>query len=191
MRQAVGLMFVACSLTVVCHAVAQDQEHAAANVVAAEGFVDAFYSFDATKLKETLASAEESMPELSFYQGWAEGGHYEIVNRMPCQALSETEVSCSITVKDDLMSALGINFNVTDTFHLSFEKERIVSVRNTSNDLPVWEDAKAWVRQNRSELIAEPCTGYFNGGPTPGDCVRAMVQGFREFAASPAFPKTR
>ena len=41
-------------------------------------------SFDATKLKATLASAEESMPELSFYQGWAEGGHYE--SSIECRA---------------------------------------------------------------------------------------------------------
>jgi hypothetical protein len=40
------------------------------------------------------------------------------------------------------------------------------------------------VEENRPELIAEPCKGFFDGGLTPGDCVRAMVRGYSEFAAS-------
>ena len=149
------------------------------------------YSFDPVRLRRALYFAKESIPELAFYQGWAEGGHYTIVSRTPCEARSPSEVSCSITVKDDLMKALRVNFNVTDTFHLSFAEGMIVSVRTTSNDPAIWEDAKAWVRQNRSELVRKPCEGYFNGGPTPGDCVRAMVQGLKEFAASPDFPGPR
>ena len=83
------------------------------NVGAAEAFVDAFYSFDPPRLEAILSSAEASMPQIAYYQGWAEGGNYQVVNRMPCTSDSATLVSCSITVKDDLMGALGIDFDVT------------------------------------------------------------------------------
>ncbi len=159
-----------------------------ADFVAAEKFVDAFYSFNAQELESTLSSAEESIPRIAYYQGWAAGGNYTIVNRMPCSQDGEASVSCSITVKDDLMGALGIDFDVTDTFHLSFSEGKIVSVRNSSNDLQVFHDAEKWVRRERPELVREPCKGYFDGGPTPGKCVQAMVKGFAEFAASDEFP---
>ena len=150
----------------------------------AETFVDAFYSFESDALLAALSSAEDSIPSILFYQGWAEGGNYEVIERMPCNIESEGTISCSITVKDDLIGALGINFNVTDTFHLTFSRDQIVSVTNSSNDPQAYHDAKKWVRENRPELIKEPCKGFFDGGPTPGDCVRAIVRGYSEFAAS-------
>ncbi len=150
----------------------------------AESFVDAFYSFDPDVLRETLLSAEDSIPSILFYQGWAEGGNYEIVERIPCAFDPEGAISCSITVKDDLIGALGIDFDVTDTFHLIFSGEQIVAVTNSSNDPQEYHDAKKWVQENRPELINEPCMGFFDGGPTPGICVRAMVKGFAEFGTS-------
>lgn len=158
------------------------------DLVAAEKFVDAFYSFNAQELESTLSSAEESIPKIAYYQGWAAGGNYTIVNRMPCSQDGEASVTCSITVKDDLMGALGIDFDVTDTFHLSFSEGKIISVQNSSNDLQVFHDAENWVWRERPELVREPCKGYFDGGPTPGECVQAMVKGFAEFAASDEFP---
>ena len=158
------------------------------NIFAAEGFIDAFYSFDSTELKSALSSAEESIPSIVYYQGWAEGGNYEVVNRIPCKVKSVDLISCSITVKDDLVGALGIDFNVTDTFELSFSDGRISSVKNSSNDPQIYYDAENWVRRQRSELILEPCRGFFDGGPTPGKCVQAMLQGYIEFAASDDFP---
>ena len=155
------------------------------HVAAAEAFVDAFYSFDAERLKATLSAAPESVPRIAYYQGWAEGGNYVIVQRMPCRVESPERVTCSITVKDDLIQALGTGFDVTDTFHLGFSGGRIVSVRTTSNDPPEFDRAMEWVQSERSELIDEPCRDFFEGGPTPQACVRAMVQGFREFAARP------
>ena len=160
------------------------------NLVAAEAFVDAFYSFDSAKLKNILAAAEGSIPEIAFYQGWAQGGHYRIVRRSPCRAESATTVSCSITVKDDLIGALGIDFDVTDTFHLSLPAGRITAVTTSSDDPEVFHEAKEWVKRNRADLIREPCRGYFDGGPTPGKCVEAMVRGFAEFAASDEFPRS-
>jgi hypothetical protein len=161
------------------------------NLAAAEIFVDAFYSFNAQKLEATLSHAEDSIPSMVFYQGWADGGNYQVVNRMPCKSESAESVSCSIAVKDDHMGALGIDFDVTDTFHLSVSEGRIISVRNSSNDLQVYLDAEKWVRRKRPELIREPCRGFSDGGPTPGKCAQAMVRGYAEFAASDDFPELR
>ena len=151
------------------------------NVAAAEAMVDAFYSFDSTRLRTALASAEASISGIVFYQGWAEGGNYEVVNRMPCRKDSRDEVTCAITVKDDLVAALGIPFDVTDSFHVSFSDGKISNVRTTSNDPQVFRDAIEWVRRERPNLVGEPCRGFFNGGPTPGKCAQAMVRGFAEF----------
>ena len=158
------------------------------NIFAAEGFIDAFYSFDSTELKSALSSAEESIPSIVYYQGWAEGGNYEVVNREQCKVKSVDLISCSITVKDDLIGALGVGFDVTDTFEISFSDGRINSVTHSSNDPQVYFDADNWVRRQRPELILEPCRGFFDGGPTPGKCVQAMLQGYIEFAASDDFP---
>jgi len=87
----------------------------ASRLAAAEAFVDAFYSFDAQRLTEALSTAPESVPRISYYQGWAEGGNYTILHRMPCRAESAEWVSCSITVKDDLSQALGLAIPATDT----------------------------------------------------------------------------
>ena len=46
-----------------------------------------------------------------------------------------------------------------------------------------------WVKKDLAELIQEPCRGFFDGGPTPGECVRAMVEGYKRFAASDKFPE--
>ena len=152
------------------------------SIAAAEAYVDAFYSFDADALRRVLASAQDSLPVMLFYQGWAEGGNYEVVQRFPCARSEGQTIDCSITVKDDLIAALGIDFNVTDTFHLTVVDGQIVNVTNSSNDPQAYYDANEWVRNNRPELIEVPCEGFFDGGPTPGDCVRAMVSGYAEYA---------
>lgn len=100
------------------------QHGAEADLSVAEVFVDAFYSFEPTRLEAALSHASESVPSIIFYQGWAEGGNYEVVNRMPCTSANPGRVTCSITVKDDLIGALGIDFNVTDTFDLSYCRGR-------------------------------------------------------------------
>jgi hypothetical protein len=166
-----------------------DQQSSGQNVAVAEAFIDAFYSFDPDPLMVAMTSAEESIPSILFYQGWAEGGNYQIVKRKPCRPDQDRTISCSITVKDDLIGALGIGFDVTDTFHLTFFKDQIVSVTTSSDDPQAYHDAKGWVEKNRPELIEQPCMGFFDGGPTPGECVRAMVQGYHEFAASSLLSK--
>ena len=82
------------------------------------------------------------------------------------------------------MSALHINFNVTDTFHLSIRNGQIRSVQTSSNDPDVYYKAKEWVKQNRPELVEKACEGIWEGGPTPCECVQGMVKGFAEFPGS-------
>ena len=153
-------------------------------IAVAEAFVDAFYSFDPDRLRASLESARNSQPAILFYQGWAEGENYAIVNRIPCKRRDAQAVSCSITVDDDLINALGIDFDATDTFLLTFSDARIVAVETESDDPQEYYAARARVRENRRTLIEEPCRGYFDGGPTPEQCVQAMIQGFTEFVAS-------
>ena len=87
------------------------------------------------------------------------------------------------------MLALGIDFNVTDTFEISYSDGEIDAVETSSNDLQVFGDAREWVNERHSELIRTPCERMFDGGPTPGECVRAMVEGYARFAASDDFPE--
>lgn len=151
----------------------------------AEALVDAFYSFDPARLRALMTDAPDSLPRLLFYQGWAEGGNYVVLKRDPCRLDKPGEASCAVTVKDDLIPALGISFDVTDTFHLAFREGRIVAVRNSSNDPPEFEQALKWVAGQRPALLDEECRGFFDGGPTPQACVREVVKGFRLFSARP------
>ena len=149
----------------------------------AEAFVDAFYSFDAQRLRGALSAAPASVPAIVYYQGWAEGGNYRVVDRKPCRVDKPDEVVCDVTVKDDLIAALGTGYDVTDTFRISIEDGRIAGVRTSSNDPPEFDEALQWLRRERSEILDGPCIGFFAGGPTPQACVRAVVKGFAEFRA--------
>lgn len=153
-------------------------------VVAAEKLIDSFYSFDPRQLRAALADAPASQPVLLFYQGWAEGGNYAIIERQPCQFVGKSEVTCAVTVRDDLIAALGTGFWVTDKFHLTILEGRIVKVRNSSNDPPEFNLALDWLRRERPDVMAGPCRGFFAGGPTPQDCVRAVVGGFKAYRAA-------
>jgi hypothetical protein len=153
------------------------------NVAAANEFTDAFYSFNSDELESTLEYAEESKPSILYYQGWAEGGNYKVIERHPFVAKNDSLVICPVTVKDDLIGALELDFNVTDTSHVKVISGRILSVTTSSNDPPLFHEAREWVRQNRPQLIEESCKGMWEGGPTPGECVRAMVKGYAEFIA--------
>ncbi|MFT7473009.1 MAG: hypothetical protein ACI8XU_002913 [Kiritimatiellia bacterium] len=155
----------------------------------AESLIDDFYSFDSVRLEQALSSAGDSKESLLYYQGWAEGGNYEIVERKQCAVKSSNIVSCPITVKDDPMLALDVDFFVTDTFEIAFDEGRVISVETSSNDLPIYYQARDWVRANMPELIAQPCEGFFAGGATPSDCAQAMAEGYRHFTASDAYPR--
>jgi uncharacterized protein YcfL len=64
------------------------------NVVVADKFVDAFYSFDRDSLASVLSSAESSQPNLLYYQKWAECGNYELVKRADCIIRNDSLVTC-------------------------------------------------------------------------------------------------
>jgi len=154
----------------------------------AESMIDAFYSFDREQLEPFLADAGDSALEIFYYQGWAEGGNYKIVRRAPCVAETDDRISCSITVQDDPVLALRTDFKVTDRFTISFEGLVITNVETSSNDQPIYYQAYDWVVENMPEIMDGPCRGFFADGTTPGDCARAMTEGYRQFAASDAFP---
>lgn len=66
----------------------------------AENFVDAFYSFNAADLDTALTFAQDSKPTILFYQGWAEGGNYKIVNRTPCRFVERNRIDCGLLSRD-------------------------------------------------------------------------------------------
>ena len=152
-----------------------------ANKIIANQFIDAFYSFNRDSLAIVLSDAAGSQPEILYYQKWAECGNYKVINRPDCIILNDSLVLCPVTVKDDLIGALKIDFNVTDTLHITIHEGRIRSVTTSSNDPELYRKAEEWVKKKRPELIEIRCKGIWEGGPTPCDCVKAYVKGFTEF----------
>ncbi|MCL6698377.1 hypothetical protein LZ496_06225 [Sphingomonas sp. NSE70-1] len=148
-----------------------------------EAFIDAFYSYDLPRLRIAMSDAPGSMGDTLYYQQWAEAGHYVVLNRKPCRMEKTDEAVCPVTVKDDLVPALGVRRYVTDNFHFAFQDDRIVKVWNSSDDPPEYSQAMAWLRRERPDIFTGPCRGMWEGGPTPKDCVRAIVQGFADFTA--------
>lgn len=146
------------------------------NIFVANQFIDAFYSFDRDSLATILTDAVGSQPEILYYQKWAECGNYMVVKRNDFILKNDSIVLCPVTVKDDLIGALKIDFNVTDTFHITIVDGQIRFVETSSNDPDMYNEAKEWVKQNRPELIEEPCRGIWEGGPTPCECVKAMIK---------------
>lgn len=153
----------------------------AANLTTAEGMIDAFYSFDASSLQPFLSEAGEAETAILGYQAWAEGGNYIVMERMPCAPESEGTIACAITVQDDPVVALETGFNVTDTFHISFEDAVITGVETSSNDQPIYYEAREWVEANLPEVMEGPCKRVDGVRETPGDCARAMTDGYSQF----------
>ena len=165
-------------LAFVCSQAKSQQISNASNTELSNRFIDAFYSFDTTTLALILSSAKTSQPDLLYYQKWAECAHYKIIDRSHYFEKNDSTVVFPVTVKDDLMGALAIDFNVTDTFHIMIRKGKIISVKNSSNDLNEYHTAKKWVNKNRPDLVKKACIGIWEGGPTPCDCVLGMIKGF-------------
>jgi hypothetical protein len=154
------------------------------NSAVANKFIDAFYSFNRDSLESILSDAKASQPNVLYYQKWAECGNYKVVTRHNGIGKNDSLVVLPVTVKDDLMAGLNINFNVTDTFHLTITRGRIRSVRTSSNDPAAYYEAKEWVKQHRPDLVEKPCEGIWAGGPTPCECILGMIKGFKEFVAT-------
>lgn len=156
-------------------------EEVAANLETAEGMIDAFYSFDAVRLQPFLSQAGDSAARILGYQAWAEGGNYEVLDRMPCAPEEGGTIACPVTVQDDLVQALETGFDVTDTFHLTFANGVIVNVETSSNDQPIYHDARAWVRESMPEVMEGPCKSIDGLRVTPGDCAKAMAVGYAKY----------
>lgn len=157
----------------------------AANIQTAEAMIDAFYSFDPTQLSPILAKAGASGPKILGYQAWAEGGNYKVLNRSACATEASKVISCGITVQDDPVVQLQTGFYVTDTFHITFENAVIVGVETSSDDQPIYYEARKWVEANMPEVISGPCLRDPDGlRVTAGDCARAMTEGYRLFYAA-------
>ena len=167
-------------------AMANEPVHAP-EVALAETFIDAFYAFDREVMAALVKDAGDAGSRILWYQGWAEGGNYAIVKRGACELLEPGVVECPITVDDDPVLALKTGFKVTDTFTLTIEEGRIVDIKTRSNDQPIYYEARKWVEANHPELIEGPCAERGTAGGTPGDCARAMTEGYRRFAASPDY----
>jgi hypothetical protein len=159
-------------------AIADDLE---ANLATAEAMIDSFYTFDPEALGSFLTTAGDSAARILSYQAWAEGGNYKVMNRPGCTAETAELVVCPVTVQDDPVVALEVDFQVTDTFHLTFEDGDIVNVRTSSNDQPIYYEARVWIRENMPEVDAGPCKRTDGARDTPGDCARAMADGYRQF----------
>jgi hypothetical protein len=188
MKQSIGLRALAATSFAFCafvlSACSSDEDRAslvAENLATAEGMIDAFYSFDASKLAPFLLQAGESEQSILGYQGWAEGGNYLVVSRAPCVAESKAVISCAITVQDDPVLALETDFNVTDTFHIAFSDTTITNVDTSSNDQPIYYEAREWVEENMPEIFEGPCKRTEGIRDSPGDCARAMTEGYRQF----------
>ncbi|HTE33885.1 MAG TPA: hypothetical protein VK666_26065 [Chryseolinea sp.] len=179
-KYAIGI----CIFLLVSCKTANQNDTLTSNVAIASKFIDAFYSFNRDSLQSTLSSARKSQPEILYYQKWAECANYKTVDRTHYFNKSDSVVIFPVTVKDDLMGALAIDFNVTDTFHISIQDGKIVSVKTSSNDTDEYYEAKKWVNKNRRELVEKPCEGIWEGGPTPCECVLGMIKGFVEFTKS-------
>ena len=188
MKQSIGLRALAAKYFAFCafflSACSSEEDRASLvteNLATVEGMIDAFYSFDASKLAPFLLQAGESEQSILGYQGWAEGGNYLVVSRAPCVAESKAVISCAITVQDDPVLALETDFNVTDTFHITFSDTIITNVDTSSNDQPIYYEAREWVEENMPEIFEGPCKRTKGIRDSPGDCARAMTEGYRQF----------
>ncbi|MCY1720436.1 hypothetical protein OU798_08800 [Prolixibacteraceae bacterium Z1-6] len=168
-----GLLFSGCENT--------NKSNYTDNLEIANKFIDAFYSFDNDSLQEVLSRTDDSKQSILYYQGWAKCGNYVIIERHQFIVTNDSVIKCPITVKDDLIGTLKIDFHTTDTFHLTIIDGKIRSIQSSSNDPEKYFQAKEWVKQNLPELIEVPCQGIWEDGTSPCDCVQAMVKGFAEF----------
>jgi len=147
------------------------------NTDIAERFISAFYSWDATKLKN-LMTEDADTAAILYYQRWAEAANYKVKIRRPCKIEAE-EVVCAITVTDDFGTAMG--YEATDTFRMALAQNRVSAVTFSGDDPPVFQELFQWIAQEHPDILAGPCFNMFAGGETPGDCAKAVAKAARAF----------
>ena len=154
----------------------EPEPEAVDRLAAAEAFRSTFYTFDGNALAALLGDSPNAGFAL-FYQGWARGANYGVLDAMPCEPTPDDRFRCSTTVEDDLLKALEIlDFNVTDTFTIEIDDDGTIgTIMLTSDDPPEVRAAFDWVFANRPELFQNECQGFFDGGPTPSECAVSFV----------------
>ncbi len=147
-------------------------------IATAERFVDAFYSWQPERLAAVVTPGEDADRAL-YYQAWAEAGNYQVQTRRPCARGDDGRIHCAITVTDDIGGTLG--YVATDTFHLNVEDDLVQAVEFSADDPPILDEVFQWMGENQPEVFAGPCRDMFAGGDTPGSCVRAVIDGARQY----------
>ena len=142
-----------------------------------EEFISAFYSWDATKLKDLMTEDADTVAIL-YYQGWAEAANYKVKMRRPCK-VETNEIVCAVTVTDDFGSTM--DYEATDTFRITLAENKISAVTFSGDDPPIFQELFQWITQKHPDILAGPCLNMFAGGETPGDCARAVAKAARAF----------
>ena len=179
--------FLLFSLITVSTSTAQNDNTQVNNLAIGNKFIDAFYSFNKDSLQTLVSSAQKSQSGILFYQKWAECANYKVIDRTHYFAKNDSTIVFPVTVKDDLMTALAIDFNVTDTFHILLRNRKIVSVTTSSNDVAEYYKAKEWVNKNRPDLVAGCGLGV--GDSKACECVLGMIKGFTEYTENKKLTK--
>ena len=161
----------------------QEQPTVSKPVDTANRMLDAFYAFDRDALSALLVPGEDA-DRLLYYQAWAEAANYRVKVRQPCSLLDDGRIECAITVTDDFGGTLG--YVATDTFRLLVVDDLVTSVVFEGDDPPIFNELFEWIAAERPEVLSGPCRDLFNGGDTPAECARAVVEAAKVFVRGQA-----
>ena len=146
----------------------------------AESFLDAFYTFDQSKLARFLAPNADA-DRVLYYQAWAQAANYKVKQRTPCALNVSKAIVCAVTVTDDFGQTMG--YVATDTFTMTIQENKVSAISFEGDDPPIFQQLFAWIAENRPEILEGPCKDLFAGGNTPGTCAHAVVAAAKEFVA--------
>ena len=150
------------------------------NLQIAESFLDAFYTFDQSKLARFLAPNADA-DRVLYYQAWAQAANYKVKQRTPCALNVSKAIVCAVTVTDDFGQTMG--YVATDTFTMTIQENKVSAISFEGDDPPIFQQLFAWIAENRPEILEGPCKDLFAGGNTPGTCAHAVVAAAKEFVA--------
>ena len=150
------------------------------NLQIAESFLDAFYTFEQSKLARFLAPNADA-DRVLYYQEWAQAANYKVKQRTPCALNVSKAIVCAVTVTDDFGQTMG--YVATDTFTMTIQENKVSAISFEGDDPPIFQQLFAWIAENRPEILEGPCKDLFAGGNTPGTCARAVVAAAKEFVA--------
>ena len=150
------------------------------NLHIAESFLDAFYTFDQSKLTRFLAPGADA-DRVLYYQALAQAANYKIKNRNLCVHNASKAIVCAVTVTDNFGQTMG--YVATDTFTMTIQENKVSAISFEGDDPPIFQQLFAWIAENRPEILGGPCKDLFEGGKTPGDCAHAVVAAAKAFMA--------